>query len=55
MAKKKKKMKKCGGVIVFAATVETSHRLARLLQLYGGLAVAEYSARLRPQDRQSGE
>ena len=52
-AKKKKKKKKGGGVIVFAATVETSHRLARLLQLYGGLAVAEYSARLKPQERQS--
>jgi ATP-dependent RNA helicase DDX51/DBP6 len=40
-----------GGVIVFAATVETSHRLARVLQLYGGLAVSEYSARLKPEER----
>lgn len=42
-----------GGVIVFAATVETSHRLARVLQLYGGLTVAEYSARLRPEERRA--
>ena len=42
-----------GGVIVFAATVETSHRLARVLQLYGGVAVSEYSARLRPEDRRA--
>ena len=41
-----------GGAIVFAATVETSHRLTRLLQLFGGLRVAEYSARLRPEERQ---
>ena len=42
-----------GGVIVFAATVETSHRLARVLQLYGGVAVSEYSARLRPEERRA--
>lgn len=42
-----------GGVIVFAATVETSHRLARVLQLYGRLAVSEYSARLRPEERRA--
>lgn len=42
-----------GGVIVFAATVETSHRLARVLQLYGNFSVSEYSARLRPEERQA--
>lgn len=41
------------GCIVFAATVETSHRLARLLQLYGGFAAAEYSSRLKPAQRQA--
>jgi superfamily II DNA/RNA helicase len=42
-----------GGCIVFTSTVETAHRLARLLQLFGGLRVAEYSSRLEPAQRRA--